>query len=46
LAALGRKAIKVMLPKELEPFIVRLEKLLGRQRGDVLLITLLEYWKE
>ena len=41
-----KKAVKVYVPKELEPLILRLEKKLGLSMSDIFLIAFMDYLKE
>jgi len=41
-----RKVIQVYVPKEVEPFILRLERELGLSRSDIFFIAFMDYLKE
>ena len=41
-----RKVIQVYVPKEVEPFILRLEKELGLSKSDMFFIAFMSYLKE
>lgn len=41
-----KKVIQVYVPKEVEPFILRLEKELGLSRSDIFFIAFMSYLKE